>query len=189
MDRRAVLGFFIKIPDWLTRAGVVVAGLSVGIMMCATCVDVTRRYVFGQPVPGVIEGCEILMGTIVFLGLSWTAYKKGHITLDVLTNILNARLRYVLNLIVGIINISVLVVLIYASYQAAGYSIHIGEYRMGLIPFPFWPLRIIVVIGFCFLLLQVVVQMKFKFTKGGQDDSALANPLLKEDKEKYLEMG
>lgn len=56
------------------------------IVMSLTVCDVLLRYVFNHPVPGAFEVTEFMMVAIVWLGVAYTAIKKGHIAVDVLVS-------------------------------------------------------------------------------------------------------
>lgn len=57
-------------------------------MMALTFVDVVARYIFSSPVPGGFEITEIMLATLIFCGLPLITLRDGHITVDLLENVL-----------------------------------------------------------------------------------------------------
>jgi TRAP-type C4-dicarboxylate transport system permease small subunit len=65
---------------WLCRIEIALmaaaAAIAVFVMLFVTA-EVVMRYGFSAPIPGHLEGSELLMPIIVFLGISSTCCRRG----------------------------------------------------------------------------------------------------------------
>lgn len=83
-----------RVTLWLARAGAVgLAG-----MMFLTLGDVIGR-IFGHPIVGTVELTELIMGMMVYLGVGYTTFLRGHIRVDILVTHLRPRVQAVLDLL------------------------------------------------------------------------------------------
>lgn len=67
------------------------------VLMFFTASDVCLRYVFNRPIVGGMEVSEYLMAALVSLCLAHTAYRKGHIGVDLLVTRLSEKAQAILN--------------------------------------------------------------------------------------------
>ncbi len=81
LSRRATWG--------LARVG----GFALAMMMVLTFFDVIGRYFFNAPILGTVEITELLMGSIIYLGIGLTTFSRGHIRVDVAVGYLPPRVR------------------------------------------------------------------------------------------------
>lgn len=58
------------------------AALLLFMMMMLTFVDVIGRYLFNSPVPGGFELTEMMLATLIFLGLPLVTADQGHVSVD-----------------------------------------------------------------------------------------------------------
>lgn len=79
----------------LRRALRLVTSISLAVLLPAltlvTVVDVLGRYLFSSPLPGGAELTEILLMSVVFLGLPAITLDDGHVTADLFTQHLSGR--------------------------------------------------------------------------------------------------
>ena len=83
-----------RAADWLVGAGAVV----LAVVMLMTFFDVVGRELLNAPIVGTVDMTELYMGLIVYLGIGATTYSGAHISVDIVTQRLPARLRRVLGL-------------------------------------------------------------------------------------------
>ncbi len=74
---------------WLVRAGALV----LAVMMLMTFADVIGRYAFNRPIVGTVDMTELYMGLIVYLGIGYVTYRRGHISVDIAISRLAPRAR------------------------------------------------------------------------------------------------
>ena len=90
---KSTAGFFEKIVSKLSMVMAYGAVSALLAMACVTFADVILRYFFNSPISGAVEIIVCLMGLLVFLGLALVTLENGHIRVDVMPNLLSARLR------------------------------------------------------------------------------------------------
>jgi len=69
------------------------ACILLGLMLLLYGVNVVGRYVFNRPLLGAEDFIDMGMAGLVFLALSYTALKKGHVRVELLTPHLPSRVR------------------------------------------------------------------------------------------------
>ncbi|WP_083638788.1 TRAP transporter small permease [Rhizobium oryziradicis] len=70
---------------WLQRVMALLGGILLLVMMTMTIVDVIGRYAFNSPLRGAGELTELLLVSLIFMGLPAVTLENGHVTVDVLT--------------------------------------------------------------------------------------------------------
>ena len=94
---------------WLAR----IAAAVIACLALMTFADVFARYVFNSPFSFTIELTEAAMGVIVFFGLALVTHEDGHISVDIVTSRLRARLRAALGLLMQAIALAYLALLVW----------------------------------------------------------------------------
>lgn len=87
------------------------AALILFLMMTLTFVDVIGRYFFNHPIPGGFEITEIMMATLIFLGLPLVSVEGGHITVDLLDSFIPAAIKRVQSKVVNLLSALVIFVI------------------------------------------------------------------------------
>jgi len=138
-------------PLCRSTVGVVVAILFV--MMLLIVAEIFSRFLFKYSIPGVIEVTEFMMITLAFFGMGYTALRKGHLTVDLVTDHLPRRIRVVLGIFTGLFCMAVVFVMAWQAALQVGAMHESGE-TTGVLGMPYYPMFIIVAIGvFLFLLV------------------------------------
>lgn len=96
------------IERFATLALELVSGALLVSLMLVTGVDVIGRYLLNQPLAGAFELTEMLLGALVFASLPLVSRSGGHVEVDMLMNFVPARVKHVLNILVGILSAAVL---------------------------------------------------------------------------------
>lgn len=126
-------------------------------MMIATTIDVVSRNVSGSSVPGLIELSGTLLIATVFLGLSYAGAANAHVSVDLITSRFPVAVSRRLAGLMWLIGSAMTVWFIYATALRAQASLRMREIAVGLVDWPLWPARWIVVIGFvAFLVIALV---------------------------------
>ncbi|MBE1436536.1 TRAP-type C4-dicarboxylate transport system permease small subunit [Agrobacterium vitis] len=100
-------------------------GIVLLMMMAMTIVDVIGRYAFNSPLRGTGELTELLLVSVIFMGLPAVTLENGHVTVDVLTEHLPKWSERFRNLAIGIINTVILCLIGWQIWIHAG---QIGAY-------------------------------------------------------------
>jgi TRAP-type C4-dicarboxylate transport system permease small subunit len=121
--------------------------------------EVLMRYVFNSPIPGHLEGSELLMPVIVFLALSYTQATHGHVGMDLVLDSLapNAR-RYAL-MATLLFSIFVCAVMAYFSFKAA-YQLWLYDDVTMTPPYiRTWPAAAAIPLGYSLIALRMYIQV------------------------------
>lgn len=155
----------------------IVATLATLVMMISIAIDVVFRAFYDRSFPGVLEISETALVTAVFLGLAYTGVTNSHIAVDLLTERLpKSVLRWVLATSWAL-STGFLVWILYATTERAISSFGYGETRMGLVAWPIWPARWIIVAGLAAMLLvaaaNLVRTLRGFEVLGAEDDQGM----------------
>ena len=146
-----------RVTLWLARIG------SIGLagMMFLTLFDVVGR-AFDHPISVSVEVTEIIMGMMIYLGLGYTTFLRGHIRVDILIINMSPRIQSLLDLITGVIALLIAILIswrlwIYAhSRLINGDLTQIGEV-------PVWPYAFIMAFS---SMLMVTSLLLYIYTTG-----------------------
>ena len=121
--------------------------------------DVVGRYFFNHPIPGTYEFSEVLLALIIFLAFPHVQYLKANIAIKILSDRYPPRATEIFNifcLLLGIVTFGLIAI------QGAALFIHsweVHEVSEGTIPFPVYPFKLFVPVGFGLLVLRMVIQL------------------------------
>ncbi|WP_255545967.1 MULTISPECIES: TRAP transporter small permease [unclassified Nesterenkonia] len=143
--------------------------------MVAVTVDVLARNALGSSVPGLLEMSESALVATVFLGLAYTGTTNSHVSVDLLTEKLPRRMARKIAGVVWLLGSLMVTWFIYASFERAMESTASGEITVGLMDWPLWPARWLIVIGYVAFLLVALVNTYLSFRNelllGEENDS------------------
>jgi TRAP-type mannitol/chloroaromatic compound transport system permease small subunit len=141
---------------------------SVGIMasfalvplVIATCYEVLARYIFGMPTIWAYEIGYILTGSHFLLAMAFTLKSDQHIRIDIFSGHFSRKTRAVIDLAAYAVLLPLIAWISYALFQhlLAGYlrNERSGQSAMNL---PVWPFRVIFVVAFTLLALQILAEV------------------------------
>ena len=89
-----------RVTLWLARAG----SVGLAVMMFLTLFDVIGR-AFDHPISGSVEVTELIMGIMIYLGVGYTTFLRGHIRVDILIINFRPRIQAILDFITGIVGL------------------------------------------------------------------------------------
>ena len=137
-----------------------------GKVACWACValiivfvfEVTARYVFTAPTIWAHQTGTMLGATIAILGFSYAHRHNAHIRIDVLSSKLSPGVRAIIEVVLTLLFFFPLyIAVIYASAIYLEYSWSTQEtLQMSYWYPPAWPIRALVLLGFCLFFLQGV---------------------------------
>ncbi|MGH8765749.1 MAG: TRAP transporter small permease [Burkholderiales bacterium] len=126
--------------------------------MCFVCAEVVMRYLFNSPIPGHLEGSELMVPVIVFLALSYTQATHGHVGMDLLLGSLPAALRRYATMATLLISIFICAVIAYFSFKNA---LQLWRYK-DVTPsppyFPTWPSAAAIPLGYGLTAFRMYLQ-------------------------------
>lgn len=150
----------IRNIERLTGSVGVMASFALVPLVLATCYEVFARYVFGMPTIWAYEVGYILTGAHFLLAMAFTLKSDEHIRIDIFSGRFSRRTRAVIDLLAYTVLLPLMAWLSYALFLhlAAGYmrGERSGQSALNL---PVWPFRVIFVVAFALLTLQIVVEV------------------------------
>lgn len=147
------------------------AAFCIFVMMVYGFVDVVGRYAFNSPLYGTYELSQLLLATVVFLSLSICQAEDRHMRVDFLITHAGPRMRIALNGFAYLCGIIICAMTAYYSIPPALYSLDNSEFTYGVIRFPVYPVKILVVIGFSALAIQICLDLLVTILRSGHEDA------------------
>lgn len=121
-------------------------------LMLFTVTDVAMRFAFNKPFSGSIEYTEFSMALIVFLGIPYTAWVGGHISVDLFEKYLDRPSLRFLPAIIAFAGAALFALIAWRVTVEASATIHQVSNMMRV---PHYPFRLTV--AFCSLMFAVVL--------------------------------
>ena len=143
-----------RAATWLARAGAV--GLAT-IMVLTFC-DVIGRYGFDSPIVGTVEVTELLMGTMVYLGVGLTTHARGHIRVDILIDLLPARVRAILEVATLTISIIMVSLICWHLWLKAGATVEKNDLTQ-IWEWPVWPAAYVMAAASLLMVSSMLLQL------------------------------
>jgi len=150
--KAAALLFLIE--RYLTYAS---AAIIIGVM-CFVGAEVFMRYVLNSPIPGHLEGSELLVCIIVFFAVAYTQSLKGHVGMTLIIESLPEKTKKILEIITLLLSVATCAILSYFSFKYAYNCWIIGDITMSPPFFPVWPSALAIPIGYMFLAMRMYLQ-------------------------------
>ena len=130
----------------------------VAVLVSAT--NAVVRKVFGVSSNSWLELQWVLFSIIFLVGASWTLLENEHIRIDIVNNVLPARVRNTIDLIGHIFFLlPFTIVMLVTSLPFFLASYRIDEKSQNAGGLPQWPAKSLIFIGFACLLLQAVSEL------------------------------
>ena len=150
--KAAALLFLIE--RYLTYAS---AAIIIGVM-CFVGAEVFMRYVLNSPIPGHLEGSELLVCIIVFFAVAYTQSLKGHVGMTLIIESLPEKTKKILEITTLLLSVATCAILSYFSFKYAYNCWIIGDITMSPPFFPVWPSALAIPIGYMFLAMRMYLQ-------------------------------
>lgn len=150
---RAITGSIdaaIKSLRWVTFG-------ALSIMALVVVSNVVGRFLFHKPLLGTIELVELMMVTIVFFAMPYTAIKRGHVRVDLVTSRLSRRTQVILGSITLFLSAGIFGIITYqATVNAISYAQRLSK-ATTILFIPFAPFRFVMALGCLLLCLKLLV--------------------------------
>lgn len=140
----------------------VLVGVSAAIalfVMAFVGAEVLMRYAFDAPIPGHLEGSELLMPMIVFLAISYTQATHGHVGMDLVLDALPPRGRRIATMGTLLLSIFICAVLAFFSSKNALQLYRFDDVTMSPPYFKTWPSGAAIAIGYITISIRMYVQL------------------------------
>ena len=135
------------------------------LMMMLTTVHAVGRYLFGLPVPGLVELSSYMMVTMIFLTAPYTALVKGHIAIGVIVDRLSERTQAIIDIFIYLL---CLVVSVIAAWQTFVRGFYIMEEKQvsTILSIPNAPFIFIVAIGWSMFSVAILIHIVNSISRG-----------------------
>lgn len=127
-------------------------------LMAYVLAEVLMRYAFNSPLPGHLEGAELLLPMIVFLAVSYTQARNGHVGMSLIVDLLPDRARLLTDIVTLILSVLTCAVLAYFGAKQAYFSWQIDDVTMTPPYWSIWPSAAIVPVGYFLLSVRMSLQ-------------------------------
>jgi len=134
-------------------------------LMLSVTYAVIIRYFLGLTTKGLFEIWEYSLLYIPFLGAAWLLKREGHVSVDVVINYLNLRVRAILNTITSILGASVCLALAWGGTQVTWECFQEGRRIPGELYPPEFPILMIIPLG-SFLLFIQFMRRAYRYSGG-----------------------
>jgi TRAP-type C4-dicarboxylate transport system permease small subunit len=148
----AVVNCLTKIVDPLVRYTVIISAAAVALMMFMTFVSVVGRITFELPVKGYFELTELFMGLMVIFGVGYTAIKKGHVRVDIISNYASPRVNAILDLFAYGICFLLFVLISWQGFNNGLDNLDVGL-TTSILSIPVFPFNMLLSVGTAILSL------------------------------------
>lgn len=128
-------------------------------VMCFVGAEVIMRYAFNSPIPGHLEGSELLVPVIVFFALSYTQATNGHVGMDLLIDNLSPEAQRYMNILTLLASIFVCAVVGWFSYKATYQLWEYDDVTMTPPYFKTWPAAAAIPLGYTLCAIRMMVQL------------------------------
>ena len=132
--------------------------LILGVMVWV-CGEVIGRYVFNSPLPGHLEGAELLLPMIVFFGVSYVQARDGHVGMTFVVDALPKDVRRVTDILSLIVSALTCAALAYFSSKNAWLAWSYEDVTMSPPYWPVWPSAAVIPLGYGMLSIRMILQI------------------------------
>lgn len=121
--------------------------------------EVMMRYVFNSPIPGHLEGSELLLPIIVFFALSYTQATHGNVGMDIVLDALSPDIRRYTTVAALLASIFISAVIAYFSFKNAYQLWLYDDITMSPPYFRTWPSAVAIPIGYLLVAIRMYLQI------------------------------
>lgn len=104
---------------FLTTLVAAIGGILIAVLVGITALSVFMRYVMNTPFQWTEEASGFLMIWIIMLGAISCEWRRQHLTIDFVTSAMAARVRRIIETIIGLASIGVLLTMSWLAWQLA----------------------------------------------------------------------
>ncbi|MGM0903582.1 MAG: TRAP transporter small permease [Bacillota bacterium] len=150
----------LRLLNKLDQLFVYIASFALFIMMLLIFTNVITRYFFDKPIAGVIEFTgEYLMVFVVFLAMSFTQKEGGHVKVTILERMLPEKGKFILDLLVKILSVSIFLVLTYTSFLLFTRHLNQDIRSISSVAYPLAPAVFVISLGSFVMSLRLILSL------------------------------
>ena len=154
------MNVLIRGIDRMTGSVGVFAALLIVPLILATCYEVFARYLFDAPTVWAFEIGYILTGSHFLLAMAYALRDGQHIRIDIFSGKFSPRTRAAIDLCCYAVVLPLMtwLTIALAGHLWRGYE-HSERSGQSALNLPVWPFRVVFVVAFVLLALQVVAEI------------------------------
>jgi TRAP-type mannitol/chloroaromatic compound transport system permease small subunit len=161
-----------KLIDKIVVKGSEISSLLMVILVVMVCYEVVRRYFFNAPTIWGLELTTFIFGVHFVMGYGYTEYFDGHVRVDVFSSKFPKKLQDGLYIVLtGCVTLPLVAMLCIWAWDNAITSTKILEALSSAWAPPIWPVKLLMALGFTFLLLQVFSNLIKRILTFGQKET------------------
>lgn len=175
------LGTLAVVNRRLVAGAAFISALAIGVIALAIVVEVVRRGAGLGSVPGLLEFSESLLVGAVFLAMANAERMEAHVRVEVVTSRLGPRKATIFRMVGMGVSLVMCGLFAYYGTRIAIQSYVTDEARYGLLHFPLWPARFVIVVGFWLVTVQYLIKFAlyvgalrnrryFRYSRGRRTD-------------------
>ena len=151
-----LVGRTLRVVEYVLLTGAVLVILFVMFFVGA---EVLMRYAFDKPIPGHLEGSELMAPIIVFFALSYTQATHGHVGMDLVLDAVSPAARRYAEVATMLISIFICAVLAYFSLKNAYQLWLYDDVTMSPPYFKTWPSAAAIPLGYALISVRMYIQV------------------------------
>jgi TRAP-type C4-dicarboxylate transport system permease small subunit len=153
-----------RVENFLLRLGLI-SGFATLLIMVIVVIDVAGRAIFNAPLHSGVEISELLLVSLVFLGLAAAQQQRQNFAIEIATRHLPVRVQTGIELIGYLVCLAIVILLAWPSSKQAVSAFIRNEQGFGIVAFPIWPARIILAAGLWLLAVQFLCDI-YRLARG-----------------------
>lgn len=161
---------FQKIFHGLVNILLWIGAFTLAFAMVITTVDVIMRYFFHSPIQGVYEIIELSMGVLSPIAILYCSYKNGHVSVDLVYNLLSSRLKKITLVFSLLCTFAVFILL---GTQSIPLVVEIMESNLSTptLGLPMWPAAAVICLSFILVIPISLCELIAAFHSRQEDKS------------------
>jgi TRAP-type C4-dicarboxylate transport system permease small subunit len=140
--------------DYVADFLAIVAGFLIIAVMLLMTFEAFLRYFFRIGLAWATEISEYMLFLIGFFGAAWLLKKRGHVSLDMMNNLLNPKAQTILNMVTSAIGVIVCLIIAWYSMETAVEYFKSGVDVVKSLSIPKAPFLVILSLGTFMLSVQ-----------------------------------
>lgn len=138
----------------------VLSACSALVLMVHIIVNTTMRYTMHKQILGTNEVISNWwMVLIVFPVLAVTQRNREHIDVTAVTDLMPKTQRIIAHIFSRIVAVGIVLMMVYLGWHYAIKMAEFGEYALGAVKVPIWPMRFVVPVGMALFAIQMILDI------------------------------
>jgi TRAP-type C4-dicarboxylate transport system permease small subunit len=167
-DRATVMALPLRILGRSIDLTMIIGAIAVALMMAHITADVISKYLFRSPLPGTITAVSnYYMIIVAFLPLAFTERRNGHISVEVVSELMPMAAQRALNIFGLAFSAAIFTMLAWQGWIEAGRDHRIATFAIEQnTRIAIWPARYLLPIGCTLMVITLLVKIGIALIRG-----------------------